>query len=574
MIEQPVARQHTLLPPHQSLSISADAAGKQNHRTLFWEVSLLGAVLLLALLLRLWHLSALTDNYDEGVYWSSLRAMRAGNGLFTPVFSSQPPLFLPSLYPLVALLGPTQVAARLGIVCFSLIGILAMYLLARRLAGPWAGVSAALLLACDYLYLIQSQTIDAEVPAVALTIAALAAAAYANRYPWQAALISGVATALALLEKLFAVAAIAPLLLLFVGHLIAFERAQPAAKQPEQNTGLPVRLRLFHRQTLLRVALLVDVYLAGLELTGLLVLLPYLGQLQTLYQQVIAFHLAADQSYDYTLSRNPGILLDTKTAYPLAALALLGFVLGLLRRRWHVLTAAAWVLASLVLLLRQAPLFPHHLVLLSPGLVLCAAVGLAPRPETFSSEAAALHARLQRFRPGWSIGASKTLLIGTLGLLAAATLLLNLRDAALYPLGPVTSAARISQVASDLQRLTTPQQQVITDDQYIAALANRDVPPALVDTSDVRIITGYLTTDQVIAIAEQHQVGAILFYTGRFDKLPGFRDWVKRHFLLARAYGKGRDLYLRASPRRCKAANLLAGRIPEASRRNCYRGPL
>jgi hypothetical protein len=113
---------------------------------------------------------------------------------------------------------------------------------------------------------------------------------------------------------------------------------------------------------------------------------------------------------------------------------------------------------------------------------------------------------------------------------------------------PPVNAAQISQVASDLQRLTTPRQQIITDDQYIAALANRDVPPELVDTSDVRITTGYLTTGQVIAIAEQPQVGAVLFYTGRLDQLPGLRAWVAQHFRLARSYGGGQDLYLRAAP--------------------------
>src|SRR5579859_5937204 len=162
----------------------AAASGKQR-LALHWEAVLLGGILLLALLLRLWHLSALTDNYDEGVYWSSLRAMRDGYGLFTPVFSSQPPFFLLSLYPLVALFGPTQFAARLGVVGFSLLGIAAMYLLARRLGGPWVAIAAALLLTCDYVYLLQSQTIEAEAPSVALMIVAVALAAYADRYPWQ-----------------------------------------------------------------------------------------------------------------------------------------------------------------------------------------------------------------------------------------------------------------------------------------------------------------------------------------------------------------------------------------------------
>src|ERR1051326_2170377 len=142
----PVVRQSTHTAPDQSAPLSAAAPGRHNRRAVFWELGLVSGLLLLALLLRLWHLNTLTDNYDEGVYWSSLRAMDAGNSLFSPVFSSQPPFFLLSLYPLVAVLGPSQFAARLGVVVLSLIGILGMYLLARRLGGPWAGAGAALLL--------------------------------------------------------------------------------------------------------------------------------------------------------------------------------------------------------------------------------------------------------------------------------------------------------------------------------------------------------------------------------------------------------------------------------------------
>jgi hypothetical protein len=513
-----------------------------------WEAGALVAILLLALLLRLWHLSAITDNYDEGVYWSSLRAMYAGNRLFTPVFSSQPPFFLLSLYPLVALLGPTQMAARLGVVMLSLLGILGMYLLGRKLGGPWAGLGAALLLASDYLFLIQSQTIDAEVPSVAFLIVAVAAAAYADRYPWQAAFVSGVATALALLEKLFAVAVFAPILILFVGYLIALERAQHSKNQQEAPANISGRLRMLHRQTLRRAAVLTGAYLVGMALAGIVIFLPYFNVLQSAYQQVIAFHLAAGHSYANTLGQNPQILLGVTTEYPLALLALCGIALGALRRRQHILLEIIWIMTALILLLRQAPLFPRHLVLLVPVLALSAALGFAPVAKTFSTEAAALGARLRRIRPSWPNRANALLLISIPVVLVAGLFFYNLSNLFVYPLGPAANAPQISQVASDLQRLTTPRQLVITDDQYIAALANRSVPPELVDTSSVRIVSGYLTAQQMITLAEQPQVGAVLFYTGRLDQLPEIRAWVAQHFHLARSYGPGQDLYLRTGP--------------------------
>lgn len=523
-----------------------------------WDSILAGGILVLALLLRVWHLSTISDNYDEGVYWASLRALHAGSSLFTPTFSSQPPFFLLSLLPLVKLLGPTLVAGRLSIVFFSLLGILAIYVLGYRLGGRWTGTGAALLLAVDHLYLIQSQTIQAEAPSTALMIVAVAAVSFADRVPWQASLLSGAATMLAMMTKLFAVVAVVPIFLLFLGQMLQRYRKNRAGAY---SWGLRA----------------VGCYLLGLIATGILVLLPYLGQLQPLYQQVIAFHLAAARSFPASLHDNLALILNTQAEYPLYLLAVLGGVIGLLRRQWAVLIAFSWVVTALVILLRQAPLFDHHLVLLVPGLALTASLGLAPQEcisleasteaatTTAASPQADLRPHLRRFFP--KVAASNSALLrggtpaqprggipallrgGLPALLLCSVVVYALHTDWRYPTGiPVDQANALTAVANDLKTLTTPDQQVIADDQYIADMAGRSVPPELVDTSFVRIETGYLTPAQVIALAERPQVGAILFYTGRFDQIPGFRAWVEGHFHLARDYGNGRALYLPGTP--------------------------
>jgi len=550
--EKPGMQQPDLISANQqTLPTLGDAAETHKRPSLVVELGVPAGILLLALVLRLWHLAAVTDNYDEGVYLASLRAIREGYGLFTPVFSSQPPVFLLSLSPFIWLFGPTFLAARSGVVFFSLIGVLAMYLLGRRLGGLWVGATAALLLAGDHLFLIQSQTIEAEGISVSLMIAAVAAAAYVERYPWQAAALSGVATALATLTKLYAIIAIVLIASLFLAHLITYAQPQQGTPPFSQPEGKPFSARLLlQRPALARAGMLVGVYLTGLVLTTLLVFLPYLGQLQTVYQQAIGFHLAAGTSFASTLGQNLRlVLLNTTAAYPLVLLALLGFIVGLARRRWQVLTAGAWTLAALLILLRQQPLFPHHLVLLIPGLALSAALGLMPAPKTFAREVIILQARPRRIFPALSRRQASMLSKGLPLSLIVGVLALNLYTTLNHPLGvSAADAARLAQVADDLRQFTTPQQTVITDDQYIAMLADRDVPPALVDTSAVRIETGYLTTTQVIAIAQQPQVGAILFYSGRFQQLSGFRTWVAQHFRLAKTYGAGQDLYLRSSP--------------------------
>src|SRR5258708_860769 len=117
------------------------------------ESRLLVGICLLALALRLWPLGGFSTEYDEGVYWQSLRALADGHALFSSVFSSQPPFFLLSLFPLYLLFGQTLAAARLAIVIFSLAGIVAIYSAGAAIGGRWAGLAASPLLARGPRYL-------------------------------------------------------------------------------------------------------------------------------------------------------------------------------------------------------------------------------------------------------------------------------------------------------------------------------------------------------------------------------------------------------------------------------------
>src|SRR5262249_23446412 len=110
------------------------------------HVRTLAAIALVALLLYLWPLAGLSTDYDEGVYGQWLRAMVHGQPLYTTVFSSQPPFFLLSLYPLYLLFGQTLVAARLAVALYALVGVIALYFAGRAIAGRWTGVFAAALL--------------------------------------------------------------------------------------------------------------------------------------------------------------------------------------------------------------------------------------------------------------------------------------------------------------------------------------------------------------------------------------------------------------------------------------------
>jgi hypothetical protein len=113
--------------------------------------------------------------------------------------------------------------------------------------------------------------------------------------------------------------------------------------------------------------------------------------------------------------------------------------------------------------------------------------------------------------------------------------------------GSNSTAQFQAHVANDLRNSITPNQLVITDGQFVAALADRNTPPALVDTSLVRAGAGYLTLQQLLDIASQPQVHAVLFFTDRLyqSQLAGFHPWVAQHFHLKYNYGHGQELWVR-----------------------------
>ena len=91
---------------------------------------------------------------------------------------------------------------------------------------------------------------------------------------------------------------------------------------------------------------------------------------------------------------------------------------------------------------------------------------------------------------------------------------------------------------------------MITDAQFITALAHRNTDPLLVDTSTVRVTTGYLTSQQLLAEAQKPNVHTVLFYTGRLISMKNislFYSWLQQHYHLVHNYAPGKELWIRVS---------------------------
>ncbi|TMC05492.1 MAG: hypothetical protein E6J41_21820 [Chloroflexi bacterium] len=438
-------------------------------------------VLAAALALRAPLLGGGQIDYDEGVYWQSLRALAAGKALFTSVYSSQPPAFLVLLLPGHLVSGGGIVADRLTVLVLALAGIAAAGRTAGLLAGRWAGLLAAAVLAADPLFFRQSVTLQADGPSVALALVALAAAAEGRHRaapPLDAA--AGGVLVLAVLTKLLAAAAAPALLVLLLA--------------PAPGTRAPLR---------------VASAAAGGVVVAAALLLPFAPAWPELWRQVVTLHLGAR-----SLAAGG---LDAQTVTREVPIAVLGVAGGLVAARRAPLLAAVggvWTAAAALLLAVQHPLWPHHAVAVTVPLALLAG-GLARALPDRVTAAACLVAVVASLVPA---------------------ALVRARQQAPAVDAPVVAALRARTAPGDL---------VITDDQFAVALAGRDVPPELVDTSFVRVQSGDLGVDAVEAAADRPDVTAVLLASGRLALLPGFRAWAGERFPEVIDLGGGRTLYLR-----------------------------
>ena len=417
--------------------------------------------------------------------------MLRGEPLFKSIFAPQPAGFYYALLPFY-LVSHSLSALRITVLCFALAGLAATYVAGRLIAGELAGLIALLLLTASPLYIQRSAILQADMPAIALMMVALAVMLTATRTkvrrPVSLVFMAGLVFALALGMKLLAAVAIVPLVL-----CLLFPRPQP------------VRAWLSF---------------AGGTLIGVvLVMIPALGSPGAAFDDLVRSHLAAGQASHLGLAHNLMTLAQFPD-WPLALLALAGGVNAIARRDPRVIIPLGWLAAATLAILVYEPLFPHHLLLLPPALALTAAVGFAG---------------LRSVRPRLeSVATGFVLLASALGLLIAFlhaqhTLRPNGHDLGL---------------AGHLRAVSQPGDFVISDNPFAVALADRDIPGPLVDTSHERTAAGLLTVaDLDAARVDVYGARIVLADGDRLLGVPGYSDWVKAHFHQVGVVGRNAYLY-------------------------------
>jgi Dolichyl-phosphate-mannose-protein mannosyltransferase len=496
---------------------------------LFWGA--LAALLAIAVGMRLYGLGLPfdRDGYDEGVYWQTLLSMRLGYPLYQHIFYSQPPFFILSTYPFYLLFGGTLWSARLGIAFVSLFGLLGAFLIGKSLSGRIGAIAAVFLLVIDPLYLSQSQKIEAEVSSTAFSFLAVGAAYLWWEIPEGAvglslAALSGVTLALGILCKLLSVSSLVPISLLLLARLWQNWRKDPG----------------IHWRSLGPCALLIS---AGIG-TMLVVLLPFASAYSSVIRDVVTFHTAAREVLINSQVQNKEILKTyVHTNLLLVIAACFGLLCALLRRDWRFIPLLAWLLVSIYMLYTVVPLFYRHLIALDPPLIALAVMGLG---RTLPASAFVSRFRLSQVEQIARI-------LAVMGIVFV--LLTMVTDLPQYPSyyqsaekhGSDASKGLQTRVVHDLRNAITADQLVVTDGQFVAAMADRQTPPELVDTSMVRIVSGYVTLQQLEDEASLPRVHAVLFFQGRLllPQVAGFHAWVSQHFHLKYTYGPGQELWIK-----------------------------
>ena len=417
-------------------------------------------------------------DFDEGVYWQSVRALTRGEPLFSSVFASQPPGFYYALAPLYALFH-SVVSLRLTVLLFGFLGLVATYFVGRAVAGPVAGLIAILLAATSPLYFHESAIVQADGPSVAISMLAVALALFAARSSGRRgtalAAASGLALALAVGVK-------------FLGAV----------------TVVPIAIVLLADR---RRWVLTASALGGMLLGSIVVFVPALMSPGAAFDDLVLTHLRAGQFVQQGLADNARLIFLHREV-PLEALGLIGAVFAVLRRDRAIVMPLAWVGVSIVAVLFYHPLFAHHVVMLSLALALTAAVGLTPHPDP-------------------SPQGGREIAVLALVLVTAA--------AGAYVAGGDIQLAMVpdlhdAEMTAAVRSVSPPDEFWISDNPWAIAAANRDIPGPLVDTSTQRTHAGLLTLKDLESARARYHVRWLLEDSFRLDLVPGFRPWLNAHF--------------------------------------------
>ena len=458
-------------------------------------------------------------DYNEGVYLCSARAVLSGHHLFRPTFSSQPPAFVASLRLAFSLFGDSVETGRGFIVVCALVALAALGWISWRLSGPLCAPLAILYLGLAPGFFTNSRTVQAEIPSVAFALLATCAALSFREKPrLHMSALSGVFFSLALLNKLLVFPMVLPLL------FVLGARRELWLHEVSSSSGSKVRGQP-------------GSFLAACSFAaaGLAVLALLLSRCDILaaYDQAVRFHLQAHGASASDWRLNAAMLWDSaRCSEGFVVLVALGLTFLATRSYFTCGFLCLWIFSSLCFLLWHSPLWEQHLILLIPPFALAGACSILPLRNLAQTSTCGLVAVFALFLPFLTLRREP------------GDRMVTVRLACATKFGGVSEpfAQFEGEAIQLIQKYTTQEEFIVTDQQMQAFRGQRAVPPELCDTSFVRIRTGYLTAAEAVGFSQG--AAMILLWTGRLNGLPAFVRWVRENYVAIAEFA-GRTVYLR-----------------------------
>ncbi len=419
---------------------------------------------------------------DEGNNLMKARLVADGHGLYSDVWSDQPPLFTHLLRAWMPLTGWTVEGARLLVLLCSAVLVWAFYQTVRLTAGQFGAIVGSLLLVTSFGYTRLSVSVMLAVPSLMfamLSIYALVRHHGSGDDRWLA--FSGVCLSLSVFVKMWT-------LLLAIVVLAALWRRR-------------------------RSMLWWGVPFVSVSLLMLLATVP-LGEIGQLVRPHVDVRGAADFT-PHLRGFGRHFFEDLLLVVP----ALIGAVLVVCRRRWIGIVPVAWAGLALVVLLRHEPLWYHHYLLVSIPLCWCAAFAAAEMAS----------------RRSWPT-------VVAVACFALHLPAVYERDVAAWNDLDTTADRAVLEAMSVYADRT---RYLMTDRQIHAFRAGLRVPPPLAVTSLKRRWGGHLDDDKLIEILDTWAPEQIFLSGRRLPVTETLVGYLRPRYRLIHADPRGGGLFLR-----------------------------
>ncbi|MBS7644408.1 glycosyltransferase family 39 protein [Candidatus Bathyarchaeota archaeon] len=439
------------------------------------NLGVLSALLVVATVARLSTPIELTldnTNADSDVYLAMAMMVNRGYKLYNQVFYGHPPLMIWILSYAFKVFGTSALIGGLVGVVLSLIGISGIYFTAKRLGGFGAGILSGILLSFSPLYLQVSRSASNEILLCALSpwmLYSFLLYLESRSYRWL--ILSGLLSGFCFLSKFYAV-------FLFLSVCLCFIYKR--------------RLREM-------------VYYLILTAIPMLSLLTF--DIAAVWKDIFLFPL-----YRPVTSLN--LRLERLTDFLRADLGLISLGIGgaffQLKSRKNEKTSliVLWLFLTFTGLIAQTTLFKHHLVHTLLPLAICASFLIKEAHVIQPKEVMAFSLMLMLF-------SLPTLIVYD--------------PVAVTSEFPALVDARF-EVAQLVQNMTTVNDFIISGDLMIPVIANRMVPPNLIDISDTRHEAKFILSRNLIEDCIKYDV-KIVIVSSRLLSFGKFIEFVRKHYI-------------------------------------------